>query len=492
MAELDARTPILVGAGQLMQRCEDPADGEEPLELIAQAMQRAADDAGAPTLLERADSIRITQGLWDYTNPAGLLGERFGARGAQTALGPISGSTVQLMINDAALAIRRGDLDVVFVAGGEAEHTKRRRKRAGLDAGWTEQPDGKPDLGFEADKPMMTQEEVALRIARPVAAFSLFENAIRYARGETLDAHRERVSELWSGISAVAANNPYAWIREPRSAQAIRTATADNRMISWPYTKSMCSNMVVDQAASVVLCSVGTARSLGIAPDRWIFPVAATDATYSPFMSNRMDFHTCPAMGVAGRRALELAQIGIEDIDHLDLYSCFPAAVQMAMSELEVPADRTLSVTGGLGFAGGPFNSYVLHSTATMMEKLRAEPGRRGLVTSLGGLFSKHAFGIYASAPPERDFAHDNVDAELQRAPEREVGPAREGRAEVETYVIQYLKGEATDVVAAVLDADGRRSWVRSEEPGLVAFGSQNELCGRRVEIDAAGSFTLA
>ena len=86
---------VLVGAAQLSQRAEDPGAAREPLLLMEDALRAAAEDAGAPGLLAQADSIRVPQGLWEYPNPARWLAERFGPGRVETALGLISGTTVQ-------------------------------------------------------------------------------------------------------------------------------------------------------------------------------------------------------------------------------------------------------------------------------------------------------------------------------------------------------------------------------------------------------------
>ena len=101
-------------------------------------------------------------------------------------------------------------------------------------------------------------------------------------------------------------------------------------MISYPYTKLMNSNNNVEQGAGLILCSVEAARSLGVPTDRWVFPLAGTDAHDHWFVSNRADLHSSPAIRLAGARALELAGVGVDDLAHVDLYSCFPSAVQIA------------------------------------------------------------------------------------------------------------------------------------------------------------------
>ena len=76
---LDPRTPVLVGAGVATQRNDDAGAALEPIELMAIALERAADDAGAVGLLARADCIRVPKGFPPYADPGRLLARRFGA-----------------------------------------------------------------------------------------------------------------------------------------------------------------------------------------------------------------------------------------------------------------------------------------------------------------------------------------------------------------------------------------------------------------------------
>ena len=91
----------------------------------------------------------------------------------------------------------------------------------------------------------------------------MFETALRAAAGEGFDEHQAKISELWAGFSAVAAANPYAWVQRALSAEEIRTPGPDNRMIGLPYPKYMNSNNDVDQAAALLMCSVGTGPQPG-------------------------------------------------------------------------------------------------------------------------------------------------------------------------------------------------------------------------------------
>lgn len=485
--ESDAVRPVIAGAGQVLQRVSDPAEAREPLQLMLDALEAAGRDAATPELLARADSIRVAKGLWGYSNPGGLLRERLGAApDAQTALGPISGATIQTMISHAAREIAAGEREVVLVTGAETQHSGRRAKAAGVDVRHSVQTDARPDFRFPHGE-AFDHRAVGLGLGPPTVLYSVCENALRHARGESLEAHRVRISELWSGFSAVAASNPHAWLRKARTALEIRTPSADNRMIAYPYTKLLVANMVVDQGAAVIVCSDRAARRAGVPEDRLVYLHAGTQGTYPHTVLGQPDFAAQPAMAIAGRRALELAERSIDEIDHLDVYSCFPSAVQLAASELGFALERAPTVTGGLTFAGGPFNSYVLHATATMIEVLRADPGSRGLVTSLGGLLGKHAYGVYSTEPPGAGFRFDDVSAQYDALPTLDLAEDYTGPATVETYALHYEGGEPARAIAACRTPDARRVWKTSTDPALLDAMPREELCGTAVRITGGG-----
>ena len=146
----------------------------------------------------------------------------------------------------------------------------------------------------------------------------------------------------------------------------------------------------------------GARRGLGISADRWVFPLAGTDAQDQELVTHRQDLHRSPAIRLSGEALFEMTGTGPDDLAHVDLYSCFPSAVQVAADELGLRLDRDLTVTGGMSFAGGPWNDYVTHSIATMASKLREDPAAVGLCTANGGFLAKHSLGLYSATPQKR------------------------------------------------------------------------------------------
>ena len=493
---LDPRTPVIVGVGQTQRRPESLEGIPEPAEMMSDALRLAADDArGGSKLLEAADSIRVVELLsWRYANPGTLLAERLGASPRETMRTGTGGNSPQMLVNRTAADIQRGDLDVVLIAGAEAMYTRfmARKTKDWLD--WTTQPAETPEpIQVGDDRPGTNEGEMARSVAIPTQIYPVFENAIRAAAGESIDEHQVKVSELWARFSDVAAENPNAWTRTPKSAEEIRTVTPDNRLISLPYTKLMNSNLQVDQAAALILCSVDAAQRLGVPEDRWVFPHSGADAHDHWWVSERDDLASSPAIATCGREALGLAGIGIDDVGHVDLYSCFPSAVQVSAAELGLGLDRQLTVTGGLCFAGGPGNNYVTHSIAAMADVLRNDPGAFGLVTAVGWYITKHGVGIYSTKPPENGFRASNPQSEIDASPKREQATDYEGPATVESYTVMYERdgSPALGIVACLLD-DGRRTWgnVRDSD-GLQQMVSTDPI-GAKATLASDGSLQIS
>jgi acetyl-CoA C-acetyltransferase len=488
---LDPRTPVLVGVSQLEQRVDDPLEGDEPLLMMFRAVEAAGIDSGSKNLLQQADAVCVIRGRWRYENPAKLVAEHVGADGAQTAITPFGGNMVQSALNRFARDIAAGNRETVILTGAEHGRSQARARKQGLKLKYGEAP-GEPDISMGPDLDMVHEAEMARKLVQPVLMYPIFENALRYARGEGLEEHRVRISELWARFNAVAVDNPHAWIRTPMTAEEIRTPSPTNRMVGYPYTKLMNSNDSVDMAAALVMCSVEAAERAGIPRDRWVFLHAGTDAHDHPLVSNRDNLHSSPAIRIAGRRALELAGVEPNNVDHVDLYSCFPSAVQVAALELGFALERPLTVTGGLTFGGGPLNNYVMHSIARMTEVLRANPGQTGLCTANGGFLTKHAFGVYSTEPPETGFQYESCQSGVDALPRREAVVNHDGAATLESYTVRFGPSGPEAGVAAFLLDDGRRTWGVAEDPELARAMTEQEFCGRSAVIDGQGAFTVA
>jgi acetyl-CoA C-acetyltransferase len=487
----DPRLPIIVGFAQANQRETATAQAREPLQLMLDVIDSAAMDAGTSRLLELIDLLVVVRGAWNYSDPGRIIAERIHAKDARTALTAEGGNSPQSALNELARRIMAGDIGAGALVGGEGIYTRRRARELGTERTVTRQSGVTPDEAFGVDYKMSSDQEEARGLRAPLHYYALFENALRAELGESIDENRDRIAGLLCRFNAIAADNPDSWLRDRLSAESIRTPAGDNRMAAFPYTKRMCSNWFTDQAAALLVCSVGVAQQLGIPRDQWVFVHSGTDANDPRYVSNRLGLTESPAIRIGGGRATELAGISPDEITHLDLYSCFSSAVQVAAKELRIDDGRQLTVTGGMAYFGGPFNNYVTHSIGTMAKVLRSDPGSWGVVTANGGYLTKHAFGVYSSEPPTAGYRYENLQAEMDTLPSVPLAEDHVGRAMIEASTVVFDAGRPARAVIACRTIDGARAWGTSTDSEALAAAMTRELVGTPVDIRVGGSAML-
>lgn len=444
----DDLTPVLIGVGQVTDKGGASGDMPGPVALMHRAAEAAFEDAG----LSRAaaaglDQIVVVKAFRESTpNSPASLALRLGAARAECRLMPDGGNGPQYLVNHFAEAISQGKAGLVLLSGAEAKASVRQLKKLTREPDWVEAPDTEATM-FAAPLQMANGYERAHGVWAPAHVYPMFENGYRHSLGRSIDDHQMAMGRLFAGLSEVASTVEGAWFRQARTAEEIATPTADNRMVGWPYTKLMNAFNHVDQSAAVLMTSVAEARRLGVPQDRWIYLWGCADANEPTMASERGNYHSCPAIRVMGQKALGMAGLDQSEIDLFDLYSCFPSAVAIARDELGIPEDdpRPLSVTGGLPYHGGAGNNFVMNAIACMVERLRAAPGTKGMVTANGGFLTKHAAGIYSTEPsPRHDgkgWARENpavYQAELDARPTPPIVKVADGEAVIETYTVIY------------------------------------------------------
>jgi len=468
----DPRAPVLAAVGQSVRRPGEPE--RSPLELMADAAREAgATDAGA-RLLEGAQRVGVVDCLsWPVPDPASLLAEELRLGKPRTVRTLTSGTGPLELLADACAEIQAGRLEVALIAGAEAILPFKRALREGEINDWpTQEPENAPTRVLGDLRPAGHEAETAAGLLAPVHYYPWFESALGAAAGEAPEEHRERVARLWSRFAEVAVGNPYAWTREAPPAERI-LGHAENRMVAYPYSKLMTANIQVDQGAALVLCSAGDAASAGLDPEDRVYVHASAAANDHWFAASRRELHRSPAIAACGRATLGHAGVGIDEVAHLDLYSCFPSAVQVAAAELGIDledAARPPTVTGGLTFAGGPGSNSVTHSLATMVERLRESPGDYGFLTGVGWYMTKHANALLSTKPPERPYAHAEPQAEVDVLPRREIAAEPADPDEpVEAFTVVYERdGTPGRAIFSTLRPDGSRALGSSDDPETI------------------------
>ncbi|MCZ6830870.1 MAG: acetyl-CoA acetyltransferase, partial [Gammaproteobacteria bacterium] len=450
MSKLDSCAPVLVGSAAVEQRIEEPNAGQEPCAMMADAVKAAADDAGCPALLEEIQRIYVPQGMWSYTDPARLVAQSVGSPGATTVLAQF-GILQQTLIGDACERIAQGEIDVAVVAGGEAKYRQLRGQIAGVEISETLQRDANPDVTLAPEAELWLEAESNAGLGMPVGFYAIMASALRASLGQSIEENRDAVAAMYQRFSEIAVDNPHAWRREMVPAEQIRNAGPKNPMLAFPYTKMHNTSWNVDQASGLIFTSVARAEALGIPREQWVFPLASTESNYILAMSQRETLHGLAGARAAGQKALEIGGIEAAGIDFWELYSCFPVAVEIYAREVGVAHGKDWTITGGMPFAGGPLNNYVLQSTVRMIELLRSNPGAKGMVSSVSGMLTKQAFGLWSTVPGDNAFEFADVTSAVKQAnPPKEVLDSYQGRGSIAGYTVLFDGGEPQRAVVVV------------------------------------------
>ncbi|QYU69178.1 hypothetical protein J4558_03275 [Leptolyngbya sp. 15MV] len=326
----------------------------------------------------------------------------------------------------------------------------------------------------------------------PVDVYPLYENAGRAAYGQTFTEAQRESAEIWARFSEVAAANPSAWIRNAASAVDIATPSADNRPIAHPYTKLMVANASVNQGAGFIVTSLAEARRRGVAEERLVHVGHGAAAHEAEDFLARDRFDASPSMAVSLKRALALNGVTTGDIDHAELYSCFPCVPKMARRVIGWPVERPATVFGGLTFGGGPIGNYMSHAVACMVEKLRAEPGT-GLLFANGGYATHNHTIVLTSDPnPAVAFPQDfdfQAEADAARGDVPELDHDYEGAATIESFTVHYGRDGAPrlgTIVARTPQGNRTLAAVMPDDVATIAWltDGREEPVGARGRIE--------
>jgi len=481
-----ARIPVIVGVGQINDRSADPFLGLDPLGLM-EAAARLADTDGGGGWLARLDSVGVVDQLSfpELGAISAPLAQRLGAspRLCYQTKYP-SGASPILLLNEAANRIAAGEIESALVAGGEALRTA-----AGRAAAKT----GGAASDHNAMRAATQRRELSYSqrygLVAPVDVYPLYENAMRAAYGQTLAEAQRESAEIWARMSEVAATNEHAWLRAPRSAQDILQASADNRPIAFPYTKLMVANGSVNQGAAFIVTSLAAARRHGIGEDRLVYVGFGAAADEPSSILKRDRFDRSASMEASLHGALRFNRLAVEDLDFIELYSCFPCVPKMARRIVGWPVERPATVFGGLTFGGGPIGNYMSHAVASMVDRLRTG-GTHGLLFANGGYVTQNHTILLTRDPLHA--AHEarsldvQAEADAARDPIPGVDVSYAGAARIETYTTFYARDgrpRGGVIVARTLKGARLLAKVPEDSAELIAFLTD----GKAEPVGAAG-----
>ena len=439
--------PVIVGTGQVNDRPQDPRQGLDPVGLMAEALRRADADAGGGWLQDSQSLGIVGQIAWPHINPvAAKVADALGIAPDHVEETTPHGDNPVRLLNEAANRIGAGEAVVCAVTGGEALRTAGglAKMKAAEEAARDPQKAQAPEHNALRDASHRRKVGYAQSygLVVPVDVYPLYENAFRAAQGQSLAQGQAESGAIWAGFSRVAADTDSAWIREPREPEEIIAVDADNRPIAFPYTKLQVANSSVNQGAGFIVTSLAEARRRGVPEDRIVYVGAGASAFEPDSILARDSYAASAGMETSIRKAMEFNGLTVADLDHVELYSCFPCVPKLARRTLGWPLDRPMTVFGGLTFGGGPIGNYMSHAIACMVEKLRA--GGTGLLFANGG-YATHSHTIVLSSQPFEGVAFPqdfdcNTAAEEARGDVPLLDKDYAGPATIESYTVHYRR----------------------------------------------------
>lgn len=482
----NANTPVVIGASQFTVKEKDPEKFLDPLQMLIRIARESAEDSGiGDELIKNLDTVGVVNVAgWTPDNAPQLVAEALGVKAKTELTTEVGGELALTLVNNVAERIKVGSSEVAFIAGSNNLAQAMQAIKQKVPINWPEGGEGSPErLG--STTPGNSDLEKHYGINAPTNVYPMIENALRARRQRGIEQHQQKIGELMHRFTKVAANNPHAWFPIERSVEEITTASESNRMISFPYPKYMNAILNTDQAAGIFIVSQAVADRLGVSQQKRVYWWGGAN-TYerSWFVSERAAIGESPALMECAARTYENTGITLDDIQHIDFYSCFPVAVELGCEAYGIAEDdpRGLTITGGLPYAGGPGNNYPMHSLATMIQRLRQHPGDKGLVTGNGWYVTKHSATVWSTDPnPNQPTSNSEVQPTTGPEPLPVIEQAN-GDAVVDSYTVNYSRDGKPEqgIVLGHLVSSGERfiANVEADQSILDNFVA-NEAVGR-------------
>jgi acetyl-CoA C-acetyltransferase len=166
-----------------------------------------------------------------------------------------------------------------------------------------------------------------------------------------------------------------------------------------------------------------------------------------------------------------------------ELYSCFPVAVQLFAEALNIPENIDKTITGGMPFAGGPLNNYMLHATAQVLMRIRDNNSEVGLITGVSGMMTKQALAIWGKNPA-MDFQSMDVTAEAEKLEVPvPMSDLKKGNATSNWLHYSLRKIKSIKAVFYAEDSQGHRLVLTSNDQQIIKQVEEEECIGLKINF---------
>ena len=495
---LPDNTPVIVGVGDIIDKRK--VDGPDPLTLLGKASEIAFEDTGIRNVIDYLDAIGVVrfsvdfstatnQSRFGYSNFPRSLANKIGVKKDISELySGMGGNAPQVLLQEISKKIHANEIHCALISGGEVLQTMISKLKSGEKLNWEDSAGGEPEIIGINDEGF-SKEEKKHYMDLPSNVYPIFANAIRSSKSQSSEEHLRECSELFSKFSKVASLNPKAWFPKFRTPEEIEEISDSNRLVGFPYTKYLNSMIRVNMASSLVVMSEKLTKELKIPQNKKVYIHGSCVLNDIWNVSKRPSLNESPAIRECGKEVLSQAGISLSEISFLDIYSCFPSAVQIAQKELSLDSndDRPLTVTGGLPYFGGPGNAYTMFSSSEMVKKLRSNPNDYGMITANSWFLTKHAINIFSCKPPQEiDWKKDfiKLQSEINSREIKNFNTKPNGLGKVISYtIVQGRKNLEYGIVIGELEDKSKFIANILGEQSFLKKLTENELLGIKGEV---------
>ena len=472
---------VVIGVSAIQQK-GDFENLDEALFLMDQAVKEALSDSGNKSIKDHINEIRIPKGFWRYRDPGKWIAKNNDFKTIPTTYVTKIGVLQQNLINEACLKIENGEINASIILGGEARY-KQLRSVIEKKEYFETKLDENPDFYIKAKEDLYGDEELEELGAMAVGYYATMETALRKNDNENIEEHQNNIASMYEEFSKVASNNEDAWLDHPYSKKEILEISKKNKMLAYPYNKLHCTSWNVNQSAALIICSEELANKLEIDNKKRVYPISSSENNHMIAIQQRPKLYESLGMIYAAKSINRMMEQLDIRLDAYDLYSCFPAAVKMFSKSLELGSELPKTITGSMPYAGGPLNSFVIHSTVKMIQKIRALEARHGLVTGVSGMMTKQSFCVWGKEYQEQ-FIFDDVTerAKLDEKPV-ELSNIAEGEGEIIGYTIIEVSEHASKAVLYLDDEKKHRKVVSSFDKNFINLLMEEEWVGKKVKF---------
>jgi len=473
------KKPVVIGLG-ITQQKGSYAELDEALFLMEKVAMQAINDCGNSKIKDFIDVIDIPKGFWRYRDPGKWIAEKNNFSNAKTSVNKI-GVLQQHLINNTCNKIIKGEIRAGLILGGESRAKMIAALKEGIEYKEMELSTN-PDQYVKAKDDLYGEGEAEALGLMAVGYYAVMESAMRKSKSLTLKEHEDYLGSMYADFSEIASKNQYAASDKSISKDQIMLANSDNKPMAYPYNKYHCTSWNVSQASAILICEEGLADQLNISKQKRIYPMASSETNHMIALIQRPSLISSAGLKLASEKINEVVDKHSINLNLIDLYSCFPVAVQQFENVLNLNTKTSRTITGAMPFAGGPLNNYMLHATVQALLKLRSESGH-SLITGVSGMMTKQSFCLWSSEY-QMPFYHADVTKKAQQLDKPiPISNAKHGNGIVIGYTVLYEGIKPTLGVFYIEDSQGERKVVTSEDKTVITSMREEEWIEKEISF---------